>query len=232
MNRINKEQLKKLYEAPEPTGKRAFFRGLELKPLNIGKILWMQCRYISWWEWILSFFVLGGTVILEFFYGKYVLGVILSVVPLFAVIGVSDSVRSVTWGMSELEMSARFSLKSIVLARMVVAGIVNAVLELLFAFLAGGDFGKNVLYLMVPFLISAYGSLILVRKIPGRDGVYACAAFGITVGIAASFSALQLSWLYQAQYTGFWLLAVCFLLCLTFVESKRNIRNLEEIVWN
>ena len=232
MNRINKEQLKKLYEAPEPTGKRAFFRGLELKPLNTGKILWMQCRYISWWEWILSVFVLGGTVILEFFYGKNVLGILLSVVPLFAVIGVSDSVRSVTWGMSELEMSARFSLKSIVLARMVVAGIVNAVLELLFAFLAGGDFGKNVLYLMVPFLISAYGSLILVRTIPGKDGIYACAGLGAFVSAMMEFSILQYSWIYQTRYTGIWFAVVCLIMYLIIKEGKRNIRKMEELVWN
>ena len=232
MNRIKKEQLKKLYEAPEPAGKRAFFRSLELKPVNTGKILWMQCRYISWWEWILSAVILGGTVMVELFYEKNAMGMLLCAVPLLAVIGVSDSMRSVTWGMSEMEMSARFSLKSIVLARMVVTGIVNAVLELVFAFLAGGDFSENVLYLQVPFLVSAYGCLILVRKISGRDGIYACTAFGIIVGAAAGVSTLKLGWIFQAQYSGFWLAAVCFLLCLTFTESKRNIRNLEEIVWN
>ena len=55
------------------------------------------------------------------------------------------------WGMSELEMSARFSLKSVVLARMVIVGIANIVLEMILALLAGGNLLETVLYLLVPY---------------------------------------------------------------------------------
>lgn len=232
MDRIMKEQLKKLYEAPEPAGKRAFFRSMELQPLSIRNILGMQFFYISKWEWVLSVLLIGGTVILDRLYEQNVLGMLLAMIPFLAVASVSDSVRSVTWGMSELEMSARFSLKSIVLARMVITGIVNIVLELFLAFLAGGDFCENILYLLVPYLVSAYGSLVLVRNIAGRDGVFACIGFGVLVGAAAGFSSLQFTWFYQTKYAGLWLMAVCFLVYLTYRESKRSIQKMEDIVWN
>lgn len=232
MDRIKMEQLKKLYEAPKPVGKRAFLRKMEPQPLNIRSILWMQCFYISKWEWILSFILIGSTVVLSRLNEKDVLGMVLAAMPFLAVVSVSDSVRSVTWGMSELEMSSRFSLKSVVLSRMVIAGIVNLVLELFLALLAGGDFCETILYLLTPYLVSAYGSLVLVRKIAGKDGVFACMGFGVIVGAAAGFSTLQITWIYQAQYMGVWLLAVVFLAYLTYRESRRNIQKMEEIVWN
>lgn len=227
MDREMKKQLKKLYEAPKPAGKRAFFRRMELPPLNIGNILWMQCSYITKWEWVLSAVLLGGTVMTGIFFEAYMLSVVLVMVPFLAVVSVSESIRSITWGMHELEMSARFSLKSIVLARLTITGMANIILELLVALLAGGNFWETILYLLIPYLLTAYGSLILVRNITGREGIYACAGLGVFVGMIAGFATLRYGWIYQTRYTGFWFIAVCFLACLTFRESKQNIRRME-----
>lgn len=232
MDRIKTEQLKILFEAPRPVRKRAFLRKMGLQPIRIWNVLWMQCFYISGWEYILSFILIGSAVVLSCFYGKDVLAMILAAMPMLAVVSVSDGVRSITWGMCELEMSCRFSLKSIVLARMVIAGIVNFVLELFLALLAGGDFCENILYLSASYLVSVYGSLILVRKITGRDGIYACIGFGLIVSAAAGFSALQFTWIYQTKNMGLWLLAVILLAYLAYRESRQNIRRMEEIVWN
>lgn len=232
MERKMKEQLEKIYEAPRPDGKRAFLRRMEQPPLRIGTILWTQCFYLSKWEWILSVILLGGVVAVGSLYREWVFSVILALVPFLAVVSVSESVRSITWGMSELEMSARFSLKSVVLARMVIVGVGNVVLELLLALLVGGSFWENVLYMLMPYLLTAYGSLILVRMISGKEGIYACAGLGMLVGMVVEFSTLRYRWIYQGRYTGFWFVAVCFIMYLTIRESKRNIRKMEEIVWN
>ncbi len=232
MNQKMRKQLKEIYEAPKPAGKRAFFRKAELPPLNIGSMLWMQCFYITKWEWIASAILFGVAVVMGNIYREWVFCTILAMLPFLAVVGVSESVRSITWGMSELEMSARFSLKSVVLARMVIVGIANIVLEMILALLAGGNLLETVLYLLVPYLFTAYGSLILVRTISGKDGIYACAGLGIFVSAMMEFSILQYSWIYQTRYTGIWFAVVCFIMYLIIMEGKQNIRKMEELVWN
>lgn len=232
MDRKMKEQLKEIYEAPKPSGKRAFFRKIELPPLKIGNILWMQWFYITKWEWIVSAILFGVAVVVGHLYREWVFITVLAMLPFLAVVSVSESVRSITWGMSELEMSARFSLKSVVLARMVIVGTANVVLEMILALLVRGNFLETVLYLFVPYLFTAYGSLILVRTIPGKDGIYACAGLGVLVSMMTEFSIIQYSWIYQTRYEGFWFVVVCFIMYLITKEGKRNIRKMEELVWN
>ncbi|MCM1179932.1 MAG: hypothetical protein NC347_06730 [Clostridium sp.] len=227
-----KEQLKEIYEAPKPAGKRAFFRKMELPPLNIRRILWMQCFYITKWEWIVSVILFAAAIVAERFFREWILVTLLAMLPFLAVVSVSESVRSMTWGMSELEMSARVSLKTVVLARMVIVGIANVVLAVILALLAGGDFCKTVLYLFTPYLLTAYGSLILVRTISGKDGIYACAGLGALVSTMMEYSILQYNWIYQSRYTGIWFAAVCFIMYLMVQEGKRNIQKMEELVWN
>lgn len=227
-----REQLKEIYEAPKPAGKRAFFRNMELPPLDIRQILWTQFFYITKWEWIVSAILFVSAIVMECFFSEWILVTILAMLPFLAVVSVSESVRSMTWGMSELEMSARVSLKTVVLARMVIVGIANVVLAVILALLAGGDFGKTVLYLFTPYLLTAYGSLILVRTISGKDGIYACAGLGALVSTMMEYSILQYNWIYQSRYTGIWFAAVCFIMYLMVQEGKRNIQKMEELVWN
>ncbi|MCM1499531.1 MAG: hypothetical protein NC124_13775 [Clostridium sp.] len=163
----------------------------------------------------------------RYFFEAYRLSVILVMVPFLAVASVSESNRSVVWEMSELEMAARFSLRSIVLARLTITGIVNVILELLIALLVGENVGETVLYLLLPYLLTAYGSLILIRNIDGREGIYVCAGFGVLVGALAGFSTLRYGWIYRPQYAGVWFAAVIFLLYLTFDQGKRNVQRME-----
>lgn len=232
MERERMKQLRKIYEAPKPVRKRAFLRKMEQPPLKIGNMLWIQCCYLSKWEWIFSVFLLGGAVVMGNFYREHFFVMVIALLPFLAVVSVSESVRSIIWEMSELEMAARFSLKSIVLARMVLVGVGNIILQLLLALLLGGSLWKTVLYLLLPYLLTTYGSLILVRTISGREGVYACAGLGVLVGMMAEFGILQYRWIYQEQYIGFWLGGVLLVTYLIIREGKRNIREMEEIVWN
>lgn len=232
MDRKIREQLNKIYEAPKPVRKRAFFRKTELPPLKIRQILWMQCFYITKWEWIVSAVLFAAVVVIGRIYREWMFPAVLAMLPFLAVVSVSESVRSITWGMSELEMSAKVSLKSVVLARMVIVGIANVILEMMLALLAGGNFLETVLYLFAPYLFTTYGSLILVRTISGKDGIYACAGLGALVSITMEFSILQYGWIYQPRYTGIWFAGVCFIMYLMIKEGKRDIRKMEELVWN
>ena len=57
---------------------------------------------------------------------KYV-GAVYGLVPFLVLISVTESTRSYRYEMEELELSSRFSLKSIVMARMVILGVGGSV---------------------------------------------------------------------------------------------------------
>lgn len=63
--------------------------------------------------------------------------------------------------MEELELATRFSLKSVLLARLCLVGSLHAVLLLCLTLLCRGtgaaSFGRTVVYLLVPYLLTAYG---------------------------------------------------------------------------
>lgn len=231
MKRERMEQLRRLYEAPKPVGKRAFFRKMEQRPISISKMLWLQCACMPKWEWILAICVFAVILTLSHTGPQWMWGMALAMMPFLAVTGVSKSIRSVTYGMNELEQAARFSLKSIVLARMGIVGVENLVLTILFAAAVGEGIFQTALYLLIPYLVTTYGSLILVRKMPGKEGVYTCAGLAAFVIMAEFIVYMDYSWtwIFQVQYVYLWLLAAFILLALVVKESNRVVGTLEAI---
>ena len=233
MDRNRKEQLKKIFEAPEPVGKRKFFRDMEPKPVNMCHILKVQFSYISKCSWGVAVLLFGIVVYLSHFYEQEMLGIVLSMMPFLALVGISESVRSSVYGMEELEMSSRFSLKSILLVRMAVIGIEDILLALVFAWSVQGDYGRvagqgtffrTVIYLFVPYLLSVFGSLWIVRNFAGKDELYACAGLALAVSAASFSSTKSFAWIYQEEYLPVWLCAVIVLGGLALYEGRKMLR--------
>lgn len=155
---------------------------------------------------------------------------VLALTPFLATVSVVESFRSRMYGMEELEMSSRFSLKSILLARMCIMGIENILVGLLVALLVPGNMFQTVLRLFVFYLVSAYGCFRVVRGMTGKEGVVIC--FGIaTVGSVFIFGCLEgFPILYLRRYDPIWLIAGMILLFLTIQEGKRNIQSVESYV--
>lgn len=231
MRKERVEQLKILYEAPKPTGKRRFFRSLEQRPLSMGRMVWIQCAYMPKWEWILAAFLFVVIVLVSHIGQQAVLSIGLAIMPFLAVTDVSGSFRSITYGMNELEQAARFSLKSIVLARMGIVGVENMLLTVLFALVMGGEILGTVLYLLAPYLATCYGSLILMRKMPEKEGIYFCAGLAALVILMMFVVTLDYRWfwIFETQYVYLWLLAVCVLLVLVVKEGNRTVHTLETV---
>lgn len=232
MKQEMKEGLKKLYEAPKPERKRAFLRELDAEKMHTGYLLWIQISYISNLEWILSGIFVGIVVLFGWFYQNQVFGIILVMMPFLAVAGISESMRSVIYGMDELEMSARFSLKSIVLARMWIVGIENLALAFAAALFIQGSFVQAVLYFLVPYLLTVYGSLLIVRNFPGREGVYACMGLAVSVSAAEVLSVMDYVWIYEERFICFWVIAVLALIYMDLRESKQVVQMIGGNVWN
>ena len=189
-------------------------------------------KYISKWVWFAS--VLFCVLIYGVIYSvetRYV-RMIYGFIPFLVMTFVTESTRSYRYGMEELELSARFSLKSIVMARMVILGAENLAILLVIVNVLGQRAGYHVLHVVTPYFLTAGGSLYLVRTIRGKENTFFC--FALAAGI--SFWQLLLPWMFgellMPGYVPVWAVVFVMGVAMTVKESYRTIRMTEDLAWN
>lgn len=248
--KLTKTILPLAFEAPAPQGKREFLQKLSAPPVSMWRFVRTQAAYISSLAWIMSSavaaaaFLYAGIMRREWFRGAAqgtqgnTLWFVSAVIPILALVAVAENARSEIHGMEELELASRFSLKSVVLARMELLGGVHFALLCTISFLCRteGRILQTVVYIFVPYLATVAGSTWIVRRIHGREALYGCAALAAAIGVVP----VQASWQaalfdpYKAEYFGWWMAAFVVMAGLTFLEYGRKISETEEMVtqWN
>lgn len=141
MNRRLKRALAASFSPPPPQRKTVFLRTLPQPDLSLGTFLWNQIPYLRKRTWLLSCGVLlpavwGGSCM-----NPNVLWITAALLPFVALLAVTEGTRSAVYGMEELELATRFSLKSVLLARLCLVGSLHAVLLLCLTLLWPGDWG-------------------------------------------------------------------------------------------
>lgn len=189
-NRSLEEQLKQLYQAPEPIEREAFLASRPQPSIRHMDFVLVQAAYIHRWVWVLSVAVFGLLVGMTSKWQQDSLWIASAMMPFLALLAVQEQNRSAMYGMTELELSTRFSLKSVVLARMGLLGgfhlaLLLCLLPLLVGYGQAGILHMGV-YLLVPYLLTTFLSLIWSRKVRGREILYLC------LGTALLVSSLQL----------------------------------------
>lgn len=232
MERRLKKELIKYYEAPKPQRKQQFIRQFGVCKINLPRLMLMQSMYISKWVWLVS--ILFCVVIYVTTYAieeKYV-SVIYGMVPFLVMILVSESTRSYRCGMEELELSTRFSLKSIVMARMTMLGVGNMVVLIVIANILGQREGYNVFHVLTPYFLTAGGSFYVVRMVRSRENTFLC----FMLAVAVSFLQMLLPWrfreLFSPDYMPMWVICFVIGVLITVKESYRTIRMTEGLAWN
>ncbi|MBR4026014.1 MAG: hypothetical protein IKJ01_00465 [Lachnospiraceae bacterium] len=234
MKRRWKQELKKYYQVqvPKPKRKRQFIQQIGLQKQHYGEIVLLQCRYISKSVWITSiaFFAVA------LFCCKYIeaikIGAIAAGVPILVAISITDTMRSFRYGMGELEATARFSLKSIILMRMLMIGFVNIGFLLLLAIQLGNGMWANTMFLMVPYLLSASMSLAISRHTKNRIGNYTEIVVSIfIIGVTTYINRIY-SFLYEQRFVPIWTILCILLLGITIREVYRTIQRTGEFVWS
>lgn len=236
IDRRLKEELKSFYSAPAPLKKQAFLRRLPQRGISCQKFILQQAGYIRKWVWLVSLaaFALGmaGSILLD----KRLLLTCSAMMPIAALAAMTESTRSALYQMEELEMACRFSLKSVLLARMGIMGILHllflgATVPLiwkvdLFAFLRAG------VYLFMPYLLTTFLCLAVTRRVRGGESLYVC--MGISVLVIGLYFFLQYTaaFLFHAKYFYWQLAALLLLVFATAKEYKRKIIQTEELTWN
>ena len=234
------KHLKEICSTSEPEEKKAFFQGLEDRGLtsrrpvviNHGDFLLRQFLYVGKWIWLLSAVLLlcitgicyGNT-------GNYPF----ALTPLLAAGILVETGRSFRWKMAELEYTARFSLRSVMLARMFLVGIVETAGLLVVIWVVRPWFSYSLirvfLYMMVPYLAASLLGSVYERKNRSDNSWGSMIICFLSSGLFAA-APCCLSSLYEERFTVIWTVAFILLVFSLVVSMRRWICELEEAVWN
>lgn len=165
-----------------------------------------------------------------------ILWVISSLIPFVALSIVTESSKANVYHMAELEMASRFSLKSIMLARMGVLGVSHFLLLCMLTPLVSMNqmipFLQTGIYLLVPYLLTTVTGLWITRKIHGKEALYSCMGAAVSVSGINAFTKTMLPQVFSTGYFHWWLI-MCFILTAFFIwELKKTIHQTEELSWS
>ena len=234
------KHLKEICSTSEPEEKKAFFQELEDRGLtsrrpvviNHGDFLLRQFLYVGKWIWLLSAVLLlcitgicyGNT-------GNYPF----ALTPLLAAGILVETGRSFRWKMAELEYTARFSLRSVMLARMFLVGIVETAGLLVVIWVVRPWFSYSLirvfLYMMVPYLAASLLGSVYERKNRSDNNWGSIIICFLSSGLFVA-APYYLSSLYEERFTVIWTVAFILLVFSLVVSMRRWICELEEAVWN
>lgn len=231
-----KRALKSVYQPPEPAGKQAFLDRIEDMQLTILGFVRTQLRYIRPWGWLLSIGIFLAALALAWQADRQAVWMISALLPFAALSTITEMNRSVRYGMDELELASRFSLKAVMLARLSILGLGNLLLVVLLTPILSVWGQMTIIetgfYILCPYSLTAFCDLHILRRWHGRENMYAC------VGTAALVSVLCIVMdMLPALATALIQLPVCvcltvFLILMMLREGARYLSHMEELTWN
>ena len=160
-----KRNIQKAFEAPQPNRqeKIRFLRTLPGSRISMFRFILVQASYMREMTLVFSVLLLLPAVIGANYISENTLWIVSAFVPILGLLAVAESTRSTMYGMSEFEMSTRFSLKSVVMARMSVLGVLDFIVLVCAIPLCytGSGFSllQTGLYLLVPYMLTVNISL-------------------------------------------------------------------------
>ena len=232
ISKQEKELLQQAFSVPAPKKKRAFLRTLPRQEVGLGTLMLSQAAYIRKWVWAMSLLLFGLVVLMAQYVELDVIWILSAIMPFAALLLIMEFAKSSAYCMTELEMTSRFSLRTILLARMVMLGAVQFVGFLLTVPVVGMSLLKNGVYLLVPYLLTALLGLVTVRRIHGKEGLFVCGSISAFVCVLAPMSKHFVPMLYAQENRMLWVFAAVLLLAGFVKEYRTSISHLEEFVWN
>lgn len=236
MNKIMKEAIMEVFEAPVPTRKREFLRNAPRQRAGMFSFMLSQVGYIRKWVLVLSLLLLIWSLAGACFLELDMLWIISAFMPFIALSAVTENSRSTVYGMDELEMSSCFSLRSVVLARIGILGVSHLILLCLLMPLAYVHSVFTVVqvgvYLLMPYLMTDVVGLWMIRNIRGKEGTYACVGVAVCISGLHSFLRVSLVDMLYMNYFG-WLIVMLIVLLILFIKEMRvMVQQTEELKWN
>lgn len=234
MRKRLKKELARLYEAPPAQRKEEFFWGVEKPGISHWQFLRIQISYVRKWNWAVALLMLA-TVNLGWLEGQ-ILWIMGAVTPFLPLAVAAECSRSRQCGMEELELVSRFSMKYVVVSRILILGLCDL---LVLVFLVCVGFSKtraDLLYcsgmVLSPYLVNAFLSMWIVRRVHGREGTYLCMVLTVIVSTAVLLLRILGQPLPELIGAGGMAVGLLVLTILTVRECVKFIEQSEEYVWN
>lgn len=238
MNRQLKKEIKKAFAAPKPDRreKARFLNRLPRSRISMLQFVLVQTAYLRKRTLFLSVLLLFPALAGSLDIDLDILWTVAALVPFLGMLAVAESTRSAMYGMAEFEMSARFSLKSVVLARMSILGLLDVILLCCAIPLCCISSDITILqtgtYLFVPYLLTVNVSLWLTRRFHGRGVIYACMSVAVLVSAANAWLHIAADFVYQFAYVKWWTLLAGLLAGVTIYETNCMIKRTEDAAWS
>lgn len=139
--------------------------------------------------------------------------------PLIVVFSMFELSRSYVQGTIEIELSMKFSFKQLMLVRISITGISDVFFLTLILFISKLQLSMTInaliLYLFVPFLITAFGCLWSINHFSDEKCNYCCIVLGLFISIILWIAIKQFPQIYETSALGIWV--IIFLIALTGV---------------
>ena len=238
MNRRIKRCIRDAFPAPAPEQEKklCFLRTLPQPRLSMRRFIVNQAAYLRKWVLLLSVLLLFPAMIGAYYLKKDMLWIMSALIPVLALMAVAEGARSEVYGMHELELATRFSLKSVILARWSMMGMVNLLVLGVLIPLCRIDERISLLHtavcLLIPYLLTVNICLHITRRIHGKEAIYGCmGAAGLVsaANIGLRFLAANALW---SMDNGRWLILSVILLGGMVYELHHTIRQSEEYTWS
>ena len=246
----NRERLLLFFEPdekPDPAKTEEFLKNVMAGQLSrtaritLDRMLLIQVKYIRKTAWLTALMILLAAALITKGSPDSVIQ-IAALTPLLAFVTEIETRRSYAYGMAELEMTTAFSLRSIRFARFMILGLFDMAILAGISLLIRKYVAMSVLltlaHLLLPFLLTMTGALLLDRTAFGRthpygSGVLALLTTVVTEGflipdspVAIPFAMYRVGWVLE--------LAVVFLLVTVIALFCINVKREEEMtaIWN
>lgn len=237
MNRYLKQEIKKAFAVPEPNQqeKARFLRTLVRPRISMWQFIFTQIAYLRKRTLILSILFILPALTGARHVDPDTLWILSALIPFLGLLAVTESTRSAMYGMQELEMSARFSLKSVVLARMSVLGLLDTLVIcclIPLCRISNTSLLQTGIYLLVPYLLTVNISLWFTRLFHGREAFYSCMCATVLISMGSFGLHLTADFIYQFSYIHWWIILSAVLIGRMAREIYQTIKQTEELTWN
>ena len=231
-----KEALNVAFYAPEPRNKQAFLKKLRPREVGMIEMLFQQVRYIRVPVWIMTAAIIVLAILGACMHREETKELIPVMMPFLSVVSVLENNRSRKYGMSELEMVTRFSLRSVIFARMLILGLVFlfmiAITSPILVMAFGGEMLVTAMYMLIPYLVTMTISLQVEHSIWGRRLEHGTLAIAMLISVAMVWIRdydMALVNCYMEMVKNWGVLIVLILAALTVFEQWRTLNSVEEL---
>jgi len=228
-------ELKKAYDV-SPRNKEKFIRSIRKNDLSLFKFVLLQCKYMHNNAFLKCFIlvILLSLICIKANTNDTLLFVSAGI-PLIVLVMIYELETSKIYSVEELEQATRFSLKTLVLSRLLITGIVSFVSVVLISVITIKTKEVSNIQTCVYFFLPYCLTIILCMKILRKykdEGIKYCFISAALVSLFFVFIGNVPVILNILSKTNVSLSLLSISVVMVFFESKKFIVNMEECIWN